>query len=398
MPRLLERKLNALSVRRLTKPGRHADGSGLYLNVERTGSKNWLLRVTVKGKARTIGLGSALDVTLAEAREKAARLRKVTKEGGDPIAERDGKAAEDAVPTFEEAARQVFEEHKNAWKNPVHKRQWINSLRDYAFPIIGDRRVAEIGSSDILEVLQPIWLTKPETARRVRQRMRAIFDWCLAKHYRETMNPVDAVKQALPKQQSKQRHFAALPYSEVPDFINQIWTSSAGDLVKIGFVFLIHAACRTSEVLGAQWNEIDMEKAIWTVPAERMKANEEHRVPLSQSSLDLLEGARMYDSKSGYIFPGRNWTKPLSSMVFGQVLRRMKRTDITVHGFRSSFRNWTADCTSTPNDVCEAALAHQLKDKVEAAYNRTDHFEKRRVLMNEWSKFLTIDQSEVTGL
>lgn len=386
MPKLFEKKLNALSVRRIQKPGRHADGSGLYLNVEQSGSKSWLLRVTVKGKARTIGLGSISHVSLAEAREKATRLRKVAKNGGDPISERDGQ--EKNVPTFEEAARQVYKEHRGAWKNAKHKEQWINTLRDFAFPVMGDRGVDEITSADVLEVLQPIWLTKAETARRVRQRMRAVLDWSIAKHYRETMNPVDAVRKALPKQPAQKKHHASLPYAEIPAFLQELRAFKANAVVKLGLELLIHTAVRTSEILGAEWKEIDFKRSTWTIPAERMKANNEHRVPLSDQSLALLKEMEEYRGKAPWIMLGRSWKKPMSNMVFVMLLRRMGRDDITVHGFRSSFRDWTAERTSTPRDVCEEALAHQIPDKVERAYRRSDLFEKRRPLMDQWSGFL----------
>lgn len=388
MPRLLQRQLNALSARRLTKSGRHADGSGLYLNVEATGTKSWILRVTVKGRARTIGLGSYLDVTLAEARDLATRLRKVAKSGGDPIIERDGDG--DRVPTFEVAALKVFDQNKSAWRSKRHRDQWIDTLRDFAFPAIGRKRVDKIDSADILNVLQPIWLSKAETARRVKQRMRAVFDWCIAKHYRETMNPVDAVRMALPKQPSRRNnHHAALPYAELPAMLIDLRASRSNELVKIGLELLIHTASRAGEVRGIRWEEIDFETAVWTVPAGRMKSGESHRVPLTGRCLELLDYARTFETGSPYIVPGRNWKKPYANDAFPLALRRIGRTDITVHGFRSSFRDWAAECAKWPRDVCEAALAHQVRDQVEAAYKRTDFLEQRRPLMKEWSQFLT---------
>ena len=389
----VEKKLKALDVRRLTKPGRHADGGGLYLTITKSGSKSWTLRVMVAGKARVIGLGSAQNVSLAEAREKAAKLRKVAKEGGDPRVVRDGRT-ENAPPTFAEAARKVFEEHNAAWKNPKHRQQWINTLEAYAFPVIGDKRVDEVGSSDILEVLQPIWLKKPETARRVRQRMRAVFDWCLAKHYRETMNPVDAVRKALPRQTDRPKHHAALPYVELPTFLAALEASPSHIIVKTALAFLIHTASRTGEVIGAGWSEVDEEKKIWIVPAERMKSGIEHRVPLTDASLALLQQAKAFRGRTDFIFPGRGWRKPLSNMAMAMAARRVEFGPVTVHGFRSSFRDWSAERTSAPRDVCEAALAHTVRDKVEAAYRRTDLFEKRRALMAQWSRFLTSDGHE----
>lgn len=384
----VEKKLKALDVKRMTKPGRYADGGGLYLTVTKSGSKSWTLRVMVAGKAQVIGLGSTDNVSLAEAREKAARLRKVAKEGGDPRAERDGKVG-NGPPTFAEAARNVFDEHNAAWKNPKHRQQWINTMEAYAFPVIGDHRVDEIGSNGVLDVLQPIWLTKPETARRVRQRMRAVFDWCLAKHFRETMNPVDAVRKALPRQTDRPKHHAALPYVELPAFLIALEASPSHIIVKTALAFLIHTAARTGEVLGASWPEIDDDKRIWTVPAERMKSGIEHRVPLTEASLALLKQAKSCRKSTDLIFPGQSGRKPLSNMTMAMAVRRAEVGPITVHGFRSSFCDWSAERTSAPRDVCEAALAHTVHNKVEAAYRRTDLFEKRQELMAQWSLFLT---------
>ena len=267
-------------------------------------------------------------------------------------------------------------------------------METYAFPVIGDQRVNEIGSSDVLDVLQPIWLTRPETARRVRQRMRAVFDWCLAKHFRETMNPVDAVRKALPRQTDRPKHHAALAYVELPAFLAALEASPSHIIVKTALAFLIHTASRTGEVIGASWSEVDEEKMIWTVPAERMKSGVEHRVPLTEASLALLERAKSFRGRTDFIFPGRGWRKPLSNMAMAMAARRVDFGSITVHGFRSSFRDWSAERTSAPRDVCEAALAHAIRDKVEAAYRRTDLFEKRRELMAQWSLFLTSSSSE----
>ncbi|MDH3660324.1 MAG: integrase arm-type DNA-binding domain-containing protein [Alphaproteobacteria bacterium] len=392
----VEKKLKALDVKRKTKPGRYADGGGLYLTVTKSGSKSWTLRVMVAGKAQVIGLGSIQNVSLAEAREKAAKLRKIAKGGGDPRVERDGKT-ENTAPTFAEAAHKVFDEHNTAWKNPKHRQQWINTMETYAFPVIGDQRVDEIGSDGVLEVLQPIWLTKPETARRVRQRMRAVFDWCLAMHFREAMNPVDAVRKALPRQTDRPKHHAALPHIELPAFLAALEASPSHIIVKTALAFLIHTAARTGEVTGASWSEIDDEKMIWTVPAERMKSGVEHRVPLAEASLTLLDQAKSFRGRgrTDFIFPGRGWRKPLSNMAMAMAVRRVDFGPITVHGFRSSFRDWSAEQSSASRDVCEAALAHTIRDKVEAAYRRTDLFEKRCELMAQWSRFLTSNSSEL---
>jgi integrase len=224
--------------------------------------------------------------------------------------------------------------------------------------------------------------------------MRAVFDWCLAKHFREAMNPVDAVRKALPRQTDRPKHHAALPYVELPTFLAALEASPSHIIVKTALGFLIHTASRTGEVIGAGWSEVDEEKKIWIVPAERMKSGIEHRVPLTDASLALLQQAKAFRGRTDFIFPGRGWRKPLSNMAMAMAARRVEFGPVTVHGFRSSFRDWSAERTSAPRDVCEAALAHAVRDKVEAAYRRTDLFEKRRALMAQWSRFLTSDGHE----
>ena len=404
MPKIVEKKLTALSVKRMTKPGHHADGGGLYLTIKPSGTKSWTLRFRDKGKPRMIGLGPVRDVSLAEARDEAVRLRKAIKEGRDPIVERDGVDDGDEseqVPTFEQAAVRVHDEHKGGWRNPKHAAQWLSTLVTYAFPLLGKRPVDEIASGEVLEALLPIWNAKPETARRVRQRMRLVFDWAIARQYRTAANPVDALRAAMPKQPRNRGHFAALPYGELPTFILELRQNDRTHrLVRLALEFLILTACRTGEILGATWDEIDRDKAVWTVPAARMKAGVEHRVPLCDRCLEILEEAETMRvrGKSLHVFPGRRWTDPLSNMAFTMALRRMGRGDITVHGFRSSFRDWTAERTSTPRDVCEAALAHTIRDKVEAAYRRTDLFERRRLLMNDWAAFLASGEATVVQI
>ena len=281
-----EKALSAVKVRSLSKPGRYADGNGLYLVVDPSGAKRWLLRTVVRGKRRDIGLGGLKLVSLAEARDKALSNRKVARDGGDPLAERN--RARMTVPTFSEAARSVHEEHAKAWKNPKHVDQWINTLSQYVFPTIGDYRVDHIDTPDVLKVLGAIWLTKPETARRVRQRIHTVLDWATASGFRSGENPVDGVSRGLPRQPDNKRHHAALPYGEVPGFIAKLRASpDLGETTSLAFEFLILTAARTREVVEAEWSEIDIERAIWTVPANRMKAGKEHRVPLSPRCLDI---------------------------------------------------------------------------------------------------------------
>ncbi|MGI9435850.1 MAG: tyrosine-type recombinase/integrase, partial [Geminicoccaceae bacterium] len=348
-----DKSLTAVKVRAIKHPGRYADGGGLYLEVDPSGAKRWFLRTMVQGRRCHIGLGGTSVVSLAEAREAALATRKVAKAGGDPLADR--RKAKRVVPTFEDAARKVHEEHAPAWKNAKHGQQWINTLRDYVFPIIGNRRVDQIDSADVLKVLSTIWLAKPETARRVKQRVKTVLDWCRANHFRSGENPIEGIAKALPKQPKKDSHHTALPYSEIAAFITRLRNGNAGEIVKLAFEFTILTAGRTGEVLGARWDEIEGD--VWTVPAERMKAGREHRVPLSPRCIEILNKVRSLSGNQHYIFPGKSRGKPLSNMSFLMILRRMD-LKITGHGFRSAFRDWAAERTNFPRDVCEMALAH----------------------------------------
>jgi integrase len=381
-----ERALTAVQIRSLSRPGRYADGNGLYLVVEPSGAKRWVLRIVVQGKRRDMGLGGLSLVTLAEAREKAIAYRKLAREGSDPLAER--RRAQAVVPTFAEAAERVHSEHKASWKSGKHADQWINTLRQYAFPMLGGRRVDQIETPHVLSALSPIWLTKPETARRVRQRIGTVLDWAKAAGFRAGDNPVGGVAKGLPKQGDRNEHHAALPYAEVPTFVVRLRASDSGEVVRLAFEFLILTASRTGEVLGAQWDEISLAEKVWTVPADRMKAGRQHRVPLSSHALDILARAEELRGGSDHAFPGRSGTKPLSNIVFLMTIRRMG-LNITAHGFRSSFRDWAAEQTNFPREVCEMALAHMVENRVEAAYRRGDLFSKRCELMQAWARFVT---------
>lgn len=380
-----EKALTTVQVRALKTPGRHADGNGLYLVVDRSGAKRWLLRTVVQGRRRDIGLGGVGLVSLAEAREKALAYRKVSRDGGDPLAER--RKALATIPTFAEAAELVHAEHKATWKNAKHAAQWITTLRTYANPHFGSKRVDQIGTPDVLRALAPIWLTKCETASRVRQRIGTVLDWAKAAGHRSGDNPVEGVTRGLPKQGEREEHHAALPYAEVPAFVARLRAMSGqGEIGRLAFEFLILTAARTSEVLGAQWSEIDDSEALWMVPASRMKAGREHRVPLSGQAREVLTRAKVLAGDSSLIFPGRSGTKPLSNMVFLMALRRMEMP-ITAHGFRLSFRDWAAEATNLPREVAEMALAHTIENRVEAAYRRGDLLDKRRDLMEQWAAF-----------
>ena len=380
-----EKALTALGVRSLKEPGRHADGNGLYLVVDPSGAKRWLLRIVVHRRRRDIGLGGLSVVSLADVREQAAAYRKIARSGGDPLAER--RKARAVVPSFTEAAERVHAAQKASWKNAKHVQQWLNTLRQYAFPVIGDRPVNQIDTPEILRLLAPIWLTKAETARRVRQRIGTVLDWAKAAGYRDGENPINGVAKGLGKQERRRGHHAALPFSEVPAFVKRLQSSNNREISRLAFEFLILTASRTGEVLGAKWPEFDVEQKQWILPAERMKAKRVHRVPLTSRCIEIIGRAKELSGTGELVFSSRSSHRPLSNMVFSMALRHLK-LPVTAHGFRSSFRDWAAECTSFPREAAEMALAHVVENKVEAAYRRGDLFEKRRDLMNAWELFI----------
>ena len=392
-----QKALNARAVKTLTGTGtarRIADGGGLYLLIAPGGSKSWMLRTLVKGKRSDIGLGSIALVTLAEAREEARRLRKIARAGGDPLAER--RREQRTVPTFESAAKQVHSAHAAGFRNEKHRKQWLSSLAD-VFTAFGGKRVDAIGSADVLAALSPRWLERPETSRRVLQRIAVVFDWCKAQGYCMGDNPTEGLTKVLPKHRAVKAHHAALPFQHVGAFVHALREAEASEAVKLAFEFTILTAARTSETLRAQWAEFDLDAKTWTIPGSRMKAGVNHRVPLSKRCVEILKRANAL-KVSDFVFPGRSAKKPLSNMAFLMTLRRMKRSDLTAHGFRSTFRDWAAERTNFSRAICESALAHTLKDKTEAAYNRTDLFERRRELMATWSTFATAKPADVVAL
>ncbi len=326
-------------------------------------------------------------MSLVEARNRAFELRRLAREGKDPVSAQ--RAARTSVPTFKDAAKTVHRQRINGWSNGKHRTQWINTLRDHAFPFIGNKPVSEISTADVLTVLTPIWLTKHETAKRVRQRIRAVLEWAAVAGYREGVNPVDTVTSALPRPPRQERHHEAVPYEDVPRFIQTIRQSPSSEVVRLAFEFLILTAARTGEVIGARWSEIDIKNDIWIIPVTRMRKGipREHRVPLTPRCLEVLQCARDLYPNGELIFPGRRG-KPISNMAMAMLMRRLGRSE-TVHGFRSSFRDWAAETTNHPREVCEAALAHLVESKVERAYRRTDLFEKRRQLMEAWEQFVS---------
>jgi integrase len=390
-----DKALSAVRVRAVAEPGRYADGNGLYLVVDPSGAKRWVLRTVVRGKRRDVGLGGLRLVSLAEAREQALAFRKLARNGGDPLAER--RRHRRLIPTFEEAARSVHGEHSVAWRNAKHAAQWFSTLAQYVFPTIAGRRVDQIETPDILRVLAPIWLTKPETARRVRQRIGTILDWAKAAGFRDGENPVAGVAKGLPKQPDRKAHHAALPYAEVPGFVAALDEVDISWSARLAFEFVVLTATRTSEALAARWNEIDLDGETWTIPPERTKTARRHRVPLSRRCLEILADARELSCGSEYVFPGRSAGKPLSNMALLMTLRRMG-LNVTAHGFRSSFRDWASEQTSFPREVCELALGHSVTNKTEAAYRRGDLFDKRRDLMTAWARFASSAPADVVPI
>lgn len=390
-PRLCGR-LQPLTVRRLKTPGYHADGAGLYLQVTDTGGRSWIFRYTLHGRKREMGLGSVQTYDLGEARERAKKCRQQVDDGIDPIEHRRTELAQKAQEAgqrrnFEEAVTEYIRLHRSTWRNAKHPEDWRASLTTYAFPYIGKRDVDTITRGDVLSILDPIWLVKTETASRVRQRIRAVLDWAAAKGWRKSHNPAiwDEIDRALPKaaKVKKVSHFAACPYADVPAFIGQVRASTSTDAVKLAMEFGILTAARSGELRGAKWAEIDLRRRVWIVPAERMKAHREHRVPLADRAVEILEAARKLHGGE-LVFPSPKG-KELSDMTLTKLIRTLGH-GFTQHGFRSSFRDWAGETTGHPRDVIEAALAHTLENKTEAAYFRSDLFDKRRLLMEDWAR------------
>lgn len=388
-----QQRLTAVHVRSIKKPGRYADGNGLYLFVDKNGAKRWIWRGVVRGKRCDLGVGPVALVSLADARAEAVKLKTLAWKGGDPLAER--RREKRPMLTFREAAKQVHAAHAATFKNEKHKAQWLASLEADVFPVFGDRLVDAIDSADVLKALGSIWTTKPETARRLKQRIKVVMDWAKASGYRTGDNPVEGVARVLPRHKTQQNHHAALPYAEVPAFVQAVRAADANDVTKLAFEFLILTAARTSEVLGARWDEIDLESETWTIPGLRIKAGREHRVPLSSRCVEILKQAQSLSDGGALVFPGRAPKVPLSNMTFLMLLRRMGRENITAHGFRSSFRDWAEERTNTPRSVVESSLAHIVKDKTEAAYFRSDLLERRRTLMNAWASVVTAPSAKV---
>jgi integrase len=402
----MPRRATPLSAARVMKApkGRFYDGDGLQLLVQDRERAWWVFRYSSpSGKLREIGLGRARgprSVTLADARNETTRLRNIVRRGVDPLDERKaeatrklakGAAKAAAAMTFRDVARQYVQAHEAGWRNEKHRQQWTNTLREYALPVIGDSPVADVGTAEVMLILQPIWHRAPETASRLRGRIEAILDYARTREWRSGENPArwkGHLANLLPARGKIRRisHHAALPWREIGSFIDAL-RQQAGISAK-ALEFAILTAARSGEVRGASWAEIDWATKTWTVPGSRMKGGREHRVPLSEPAMAVLRTMEpLRASQDALIFPGRSAGHPLSDMSLTAVLRRMGRADLTQHGFRSSLRDWAAETTHYPREVAEQALAHALPDKVEAAYRRGDLFEKRCKLMNDWAAF-----------
>lgn len=395
MPRKLSNALTPLTVKN-AKPGRHADGNGLHLLVKESGARSWVYRFMLKGKSRDVGLGAAGTggISLSAARDAASALRLKVKAGIDPLAEREramaeALAAEQAAKvagiTFKSVAETYIATNEGGWRNDKHRQQWRNTLAAYVYPVIGELPVAEVATAHVLQILEPIWQDKVETASRVRGRMETILDAAKARGYREGENPArwrGHIAQILPARSRLTRgHHKAMPYEAIPAFVGALHKREA--LAALALEFTILTAARTGEVIGAKWDEVDLEKAIWTIPASRMKAGKEHRVPLSPRAVEILKSAQ--GLRKEWLFPATKGGK-MSGMAMTMLLRRMK-VDVTVHGFRSGFRDWSAECTGYAHEVAEMALAHTIENKVERAYRRGDLFDKRRRLMDDWATY-----------
>jgi integrase len=387
-------RLSAVKVAATRAPGLYADGAGLYLQVTASGSQSWIFRFKAGTRTRDMGLGSLHSLGLGEAREKAAECRRQRLHGIDPIEARKAGRAQLQLEaaralTFDECRDKFITSHKTAWANKKHQKQWEATLKTYASPVFGSQPVQNVDVMLVIRVLEPIWMVKPETANRLRGRIERILDWAKARGFRQGENParwrghLDALLPARGKVRRVEHH-AALPYDEVGSFITKLREREG--LGALALEFAILTAARTNEVLGARWDEIDVDDKAWIVPPSRMKAGREHRVPLSTGALGVLKRLKEV-RENDFLFPGQRRNKPLSNMSMLMMLRRMGRKELTVHGFRSSFRDWAAEQTNFPGDVAEAALAHVVGNRTEAAYRRGDLFDKRRRLMQAWAAY-----------
>ncbi|QUL38136.1 site-specific integrase [Erythrobacter sp. JK5] len=392
-------KLTATAIKGAKEPGWYPDGEGLYLVVGKGGAKSWILRIQKHKRRRDFGLGGLNKVPLKLARERAAEVREQIERGIDPVAER-AKAA--GIPTFSEAVKKVHAENAPNWKNGKHVAQWITTLEKYACPHFGNRSVADVDAAAVRDCLALIWLEKPETARRLKQRICSVIDWAVAKGYREHSLAMPIIDKGLPKQRAKQKHHPALPYAQMAEFLAHL--RQVESMGRLALEMVIFTAARSEEVRAMTWGEIDLEAATWTVPAERTKSGRQHMVPLSPQALALLEKMKPHRREyTDLVFPGQNRGRPLSDMTMAKPIKRMHEASIrkggigyldpveqrvaTPHGFRSTFRDWVSEVSAWPSELGEAALAHVVSDKTVAAYQRGQMLEKRRKLMGDWAEF-----------
>lgn len=389
-------KLTVAMLRSLSRPGRYGDGGTLFLVVAPGGSKSWVQRVTIGSRRRDLGLGGWPVVSLAKARQRAFANRVAIADGIDPLA----RKRRPDIPTFREASERALEANRPRWRNAKTADNWVATMDKYVHPVFGDRRVDQIGREDVLRVLTPIWTAKPEIGRKVRQRIRATLAWAQAHGHVEHNLASDAIDGALPSLPAVKAHFRALPYREVGAALETIGASRASVSAKACLRFVVLTACRSGEARLATWDEIDLEAREWRIPASRMKAAVEHRVPLTDAALDVLESVRPLRSPAGLLFPSPSRpARTLSDMTLTKVLRDTGLAGrATVHGFRSAFRTWASERTSVPHAVCEMALAHRVGSDVERSYARSDLFEKRRGLMDQWATYVTGGRAKVLRL
>jgi len=384
--------LSATAVRNLREPGKYYDLHGLFLRIEATGSRRWVQRVSVAGRQREIGLGPANLVALAEARELALSNKKIARAGGDPLI---AKQERIAIPSLNEAIDKVIELNAPTWTNAKHAAQFKSTLTNYVTPKLGRRPVNDIQAADILSVLQPIWVDKNETARRVKQRIGTVMKWAIAQGYRSD-EPTLALNQVLPKPNRKPKHRASLPYTDVAECLNNVSQSHAMMSTKLAIELLVLTATRSGEVRLSDWSEVDLDAKTWTIPAARMKMKEEHVIPLSDRATEVLQQAKALGD-DGLIFPGIRSGRPMSDMTMSKLVKELGYP-VDIHGFRTSFRTWVQEQTNTAHEVAERALAHKTTNKVEAAYARSDLFEKRRKLMDAWASYLKNEPAKVVQL
>ena len=389
-------ELTALKVRKLDIPGRYADGNNLYLEIDKSGARRWTLRVTVLGRRRDMGLGGVSTVSLEEARELAYQYKKIARSGGDPILERQKNKG--LQTTLIHCAKKVHQINLPTWKNQKFAKQWFSSLEHHVFPTIGKLPISQVTSADILRVLTPIWNTKGDTAKKIKQRLRMIIKWARAQGYFQGDDPVELAEQALPKQLKSDDHHKSLEFEKLPEMISNLRKSKISLPTKLALEFTILSACRTNEVLNAKWEEIDLTKLVWSIPSERMKGGKVHQVPLTDRMTVILNDCKKLKTNNDLLFPSEINGEALSNNTMRLALKKRLNVDATVHGMRSSFKDWASETTNFANEVSEMALAHTISNKTELAYRRRTLIEKRRQLMQKWSDYLNNKEGEVIEL